>query len=190
MNETYATIQGRLVADPEVRHTRAGQPFTTMRVAVTVRRPVAGQPGQYEDAGTSYYNVSAFRAMGANMAASFHKGEPVVVYGRLRVRQYERDDKTYGTSAEMEAYAAGHDLTYGTTAWSKVARAHYPDADRNSDPEVQAAFYGSGTGGEQAAPSSPLGDPATDPYVIEGQPDGPAEGAETGVTGERPGFAA
>lgn len=37
MNESYITVTGRLVADPEARTTRTGVPFAAFRVASTVR---------------------------------------------------------------------------------------------------------------------------------------------------------
>lgn len=159
MNETYVTIQGRLVADPTVRHTRAGMPFAVFRLAHSARRPVPGEPGRYTDGQTSFYSVSAFRSLGANVGTALRKGEPVTVYGRQRISTWERSDGSTGTSVEVEAYAVGHDLTYGTTAFSKVARAQFSDGDRMSQPEVREAFA-----------ESELGDPERDPYVVDGGP--------------------
>jgi len=102
MNESYITVVGRVVADPQSRTTRTGVPFAAFRLASTVRR-VNRETGQYEDGGTSFYNVSAFRALGANVANSLKKGEPVVVHGRLRVNQWMRADNSHATSVEIDA---------------------------------------------------------------------------------------
>ncbi|MGD9606123.1 MAG: single-stranded DNA-binding protein, partial [Leucobacter sp.] len=51
-------------------------------------------------------------------AASFRKGERVIVSGRLRVRKWENDEKS-GTSVEVEADALGHDLRWGVSRFEK-----------------------------------------------------------------------
>ena len=184
MNESYVTIQGRLVADPDLKQTRAAIPFAAFRVASTVRRPAPG--GGYQDGPTSFFNVSAFRSLGANAAHSLHKGDPVTVYGRLRVNQFTRADGTLGTTAEVDAYSVGHDLTYGRTAFEKVSRAQFGPPDRLADPNVQAAFDAQDE--PAAAPTRPgppeLGDPDTDPYEVAEGPDAadaPAEGRLPGA---------
>ena len=120
MHETDLTIEGRVVADPEHRTTRAGMQFTTFRVASTVRR--RNREGVYVDGPTSFYNVAAFRALGMNALASLRKGDPVLVHGRITINTWQRADESYGTSAEVEALSIGHDLTYGTTEYAKTVR--------------------------------------------------------------------
>ena len=189
MNESYITVTGRVVADPESRTTRNGVPFAAFRLASTVRRPNP-KTREYEDAGTSFYNVTAFRSLGANVAHSLKKGEPVVVYGRLRVNQWMRQDNTHATSVEIDAYNVGHDLSWGTTALSRVTRAQLDTNDRMADEGVQGAMaalegelpaqeedFGSydpgdlatrrGTGDDQDT-----GDPETDDYVVAQEPTG------------------
>jgi single-strand DNA-binding protein len=138
MNEMYVTVSGRLVAKPEARITRGGVPFAALRVASTVRRPNPST-GQYEDAGTSFVNVTAFRSLGANAANCLDRGDPVVVYGRMRVNQWMRHGDIPTTSVEIDAYTIGHDLTYGTTTFTKVTRAQVDQNDRLADPAIQSA---------------------------------------------------
>ena len=139
MNESYITVTGRMVADPESRTTRLGVPFAAFRLASTVRR-LNARTREYEDGGTSFYNVTAFRALGANVANSLRKGEPVVVYGRLRVNQWVRSDNSHATSVEIDAYTVGHDLSWGTTALTRVSRAQLDTHDRLADEGVQDAM--------------------------------------------------
>ncbi|WP_252974916.1 single-stranded DNA-binding protein [Janibacter melonis] len=143
MYETYVTITGRLVADPETRTTRAGQVFTTFRLATSERRRT--RDGVFEDGPTSFYNVAAYRALGVNTRTALHKGEPVVVVGRQRVRQYQRSDESYGTSVEVEAMHVGHDLLWGQTVFSRPVR--------DEGDVVEAGF-----GGEEAVPGVGLVD--------------------------------
>ena len=159
MNEIYVTVCGRLVADPEARTTKTGGvPFAAFRIASTARR-VNRQTGEFEDAGTSFVNVTAFRSLGANVANSLHKGDPVVVHGRMRVNQWMRQDDTPATTVEIDAYSVGHDLSYGTTGFTKVTRPQVDRTDRMSDEAVQSAHA--------RASGEPGFDAETDDYVVE-----------------------
>src|SRR5476649_1037564 len=137
MNETYVTVSGNVVGDPVARLTKADVPFVTFRVASNVRR-VNFKTGEYVDAGTNFVNVTAFRALGINLANSLKKGEPVVVYGRMRINQWVNGEKS-GTTVEIDAYNVGHDLTWGQAKFTKVAKPQFNQSDRMADPEVQAA---------------------------------------------------
>ena len=137
MNETYVTISGNVVGDPQVRMTRANVPFVTFRVASNVRR-VDYKTGEYIDAGTNFVNVTAFRSLGVNLANSLEKGHPVIVYGRMRINQWTNGDRT-GTTVEIDAYNVGHDLTRGQSTFVKVARPQLDQHDRLADPVVQQA---------------------------------------------------
>lgn len=122
MYDTPITVSGRLVADPVLRQTKDGAPMTTFRIASNARRPSANAPGGFEDGPTSFYNVSTFRTLGTNAAIALHKGDPVVVTGQLVINEFDRQDGSRGTSAEITARSVGHDLTWGITAFRKVAR--------------------------------------------------------------------
>ena len=137
MNETYVTVSGNVVGDPVVRATRANVPFVTFRVASNVRR-VDRKTGEYIDAGTNFVNVTAFRALGVNLSNSLNKGEPVIVYGRMRINQWVNGERT-GTTVEIDAYNVGHDLTFGQSTYTRVAKPQLNQTDRMADPEVQDA---------------------------------------------------
>jgi single-strand DNA-binding protein len=137
MNETYVTISGNVVGDPVARATKANVPFVTFRVASNVRR-VDFKTGEYIDAGTNFVNVTAFRSLGVNLANSLKKGEPVLVYGRMRINQWVNGERS-GTTVEIDAYNVGHDLSWGQTQFVKVAKPQLNQNDRMADPEVQDA---------------------------------------------------
>ena len=137
MNETYVTVSGNVVGDPVVRATRANVPFVTFRVASNVRR-VDFKTGEYIDAGTNFVNVTAFRGLGVNLSNSLKKGEPVIVYGRMRINQWVNGERS-GTTVEIDAYNVGHDLTWGQSTFTKVAKPQFNQNDRMADPEVQDA---------------------------------------------------
>lgn len=158
MNETYVTISGNVVGDPQVRMTRANVPFVTFRVASNVRR-VDYKTGEYIDAGTNFVNVTAFRSLGVNLANSLEKGQPVIVYGRMRINQWTNGDRT-GTTVEIDAYNVGHDLTRGQSTFVKVARPQLDQHDRLADPVVQRA-------GEALDGATPGDDPGDDPRAAD-----------------------
>ena len=111
MNETTITVVGRLVADPVIRQTYAGSNVTTFRIATNARKNRPGT-GEFEDGPTSYYNISAYKSLGANAAISLHRGEPVVVTGALEVSTFDRQDGSKGSAADITARQIGHDLSW------------------------------------------------------------------------------
>lgn len=135
MYETYTTVQGRLVADPVVKQGRYGA-FTTFRVAQSERHQVRDEPGRWADSEPNFYDVSVSRGSGENAARCLRKGHPVVVHGRLRVRQFRREDGSYGTAVELEAFALGHDLRWGVTSFTRngdlAAAAGHGDPERDA----------------------------------------------------------
>lgn len=132
MNETTLTVAGRLVADPEHRTTRSGMQFTTFRLATNARR--RNREGVFVDGPTSYYNVATYRSLGMNAKTSLRKGDPVVVRGRLTINDFQRGDDSWGSSADIDAFSVGHDLTFGTTEYAK--------SGRHGDTAAQAAGEG------------------------------------------------
>ncbi|MFI9745664.1 single-stranded DNA-binding protein [Streptomyces sp. NPDC052494] len=119
MNDTTVTLVGNVATAVEYRET-AGGGVARFRFAVTARR-WDRERGLWSDGNTSFYTVSAWRSLGANLAASVSVGEPLVVHGRLRVREDERDGQRK-TFVDVDAVAVGHDLTRGTAAFRRAAR--------------------------------------------------------------------
>ncbi|MFE9136665.1 single-stranded DNA-binding protein [Streptomyces sp. NPDC007355] len=120
MNDTTVTLVGNVATAVEYRDTVAGG-VARFRFAVTARR-WDRERGLWSDGNTSFYTVSAWRSLGANLAASVSVGEPLVLHGRLRVREDERDGQRK-TFVDVDALAVGHDLTRGTAAFRRAARA-------------------------------------------------------------------
>ncbi|MFJ5829932.1 single-stranded DNA-binding protein [Streptomyces sp. NPDC093089] len=127
MNDTTVTLVGNVATAVEYRDTAAGG-VARFRFAVTARRWDREQ-GTWSDGPTSFYTVSAWRSLGANLAASVSVGEPLVVHGRLKVREDERDGQRK-TFVDVAALAVGHDLSRGTAAFRRAAR---PDPELRPD---------------------------------------------------------
>lgn len=72
------------------------------------------------DGDTNWYTVSAFRSLAEHSAESVNKGERIVVTGKLRIRDWENTDRS-GTTVEIEADSLGHDLTWGTSSYTRAS---------------------------------------------------------------------
>lgn len=113
------TITGNVATIPECKHTAAGVPITTFRVASSQRR-FDRATESWIDGHTNWYSISTFRGLAEHAFASLRKGDRVVLTGRLRVRRWESGDRQ-GTSVDVDADAIGHDLLWGTTTFTRAA---------------------------------------------------------------------
>ena len=120
MNENVLTISGNVVAEPRHVITTGGLAITSFRMASTERRFDRGSQ-TWVDGETSWFTVSCFRSMAENVAESISKGQRVLVQGRLRMRDWTSGERS-GTTAEIDAYAVGHDLAFGTSAFTRRSR--------------------------------------------------------------------
>ncbi|MER7106211.1 single-stranded DNA-binding protein [Streptomyces sp. NPDC000229] len=143
MNDTMVTVVGNVATSVDYRDTAMGG-VAKFRFAATARRWDREKAG-WVDGHTSFYTVSAWRALGANLAASVSVGDPLVVHGRLRVREEDWDGQRR-TFVDIDASAVGHDLTRGTSAFRRVMKGEPRPADR-SDAEREVAGGGAGDGG-------------------------------------------
>lgn len=112
------TVTGVVGSDPRAIVTGQQLPITSFRLASS-RRFFNRVTGAWEDAGTNWYTVSAFRNLAFNANASLRKGEHVVVHGRLKQRPWQAGDKS-GVAIEIEADAIGHDLSWGMTQLQRL----------------------------------------------------------------------
>ncbi|MGQ7785951.1 single-stranded DNA-binding protein [Nesterenkonia sp. PF2B19] len=118
MTETI-TVRGFIGND--IRHitTDKGLPISTFRLASTPRR-YDRERGEWVDGETNWYTVTSFRALAQNVHSTLAKGDPVLVTGRLKVRQWSNDTGQRGTSVEIDADGVGHDLTFGTSSFTRL----------------------------------------------------------------------
>ncbi|MBC6458705.1 single-stranded DNA-binding protein [Actinomadura sp. HBU206391] len=121
MNEAHVTLVGWLAQDPFYTVTQNGTSFLSLRVGCTPRR-FDRQTGQWQDLESMFLTVNCWRGLADNINTSkLKRGEPVVVTGRLRIRQYVKDEQLR-FSAEVEATTLGHDLTRGCAEFRRVQR--------------------------------------------------------------------
>ena len=119
MNETLITLQGWLGADVKVREAGDSR-VASFRVACTPRR-FQRKTGEWGDADTQWYTVNAWRALAEHCERSLRRGDPVVLHGRLNATTWTNNAGIAVTSLEVDAFWVGHDLTRGTSVFTRAA---------------------------------------------------------------------
>lgn len=93
----HATIMGRLVRDPELRH--AGEtPVCSFRIACD--RDFKSKGGERE---TDFVDVVVWRKQAENVAKYFTKGRMAVVDGRLQIRPWTDKEGVKRYNSEIVA---------------------------------------------------------------------------------------
>ncbi|MFC6009182.1 single-stranded DNA-binding protein [Angustibacter luteus] len=121
-NEIITTICGNVATDPKSSTTAKGQTLTSFRLASTPRKFDQEVQG-YVDGETTWVNVSCWGSLALNADRSLRKGQPVVVTGALRGREWQSEDGRSGKDFELNAHTLGHDLRRGCADFQKVSRA-------------------------------------------------------------------
>jgi single-strand DNA-binding protein len=114
MYKDFITIAGRLTSDPEVSRTSGGA--TVVKFGLATNERAKDSNGDWRDGHTNFYSVSRWRETGERAAESLRKGDPVVIYGRLQIRTYERRDGGKGTEISLEPEHIGPDLKWVSAA--------------------------------------------------------------------------
>ncbi|TKK87347.1 single-stranded DNA-binding protein [Herbidospora galbida] len=120
MSEIYVTLTGNVTDDPKQFTFGDGSRATSMRVAVD-RRVLDRQTQTWRDGETTFYTVRSYRGLADHVAQSVRRGHPVVVVGKLRVKQFEREGEQRFW-VEVEATSVGHDLKWGISSFERPAR--------------------------------------------------------------------
>ena len=142
MNDIITTVIGNAVTDVSLRTTSTGASVASFRIASNSRR-FDKSTNTWIDQDPSYLSISAWSQLAENVALSVHKGQALVVTGKLKVRQWQDADKS-GTNVEIDAIAIGHDLNRGTSEFTKVKRVSEfyeqdPWINEAADTEISAA---------------------------------------------------
>ena len=114
------TLTGLVATVPHVVSTGDRVPFTSFRLASN-QRYYDRKTSQWVAGETNWYTVTAFRALAVNAGASVHKGDRVIVSGRLKIRRWEAGEKN-GISVDVEAESIGHDLVWGTAQYLRTVQ--------------------------------------------------------------------
>ena len=90
-------MQGRFTKDPELREFGDGKAVLDFSLAVDRRG---------RDQGTDFFDFVAWDRTATNISKFFHKGENIVVKGRLRKEPYTKNDgtKVYKTDIVVDEF--------------------------------------------------------------------------------------
>jgi single-strand DNA-binding protein len=157
IHDAQVNLAGYVATEPKFRKVAGDTSSAKLRVAYTARRRDK-ETGEWGDGPTSFVNVQCWRTLADNVAMSVHKGEPVLVVGRLQIRRYEDPEGSPRTAAEIEATSVGHDLARGV---AKFSRTRWPSAASADETEAPAGAPGPGNGAESAGGLAAGAQPAT-----------------------------
>lgn len=133
MSLNRVTLQGRLVADPEIRSTQSGIAVASFRIAVE-RYFKDKETGERK---ADFFNVTAWRGTADFVCKYFHKGDQIVVDGKLQNNEYTDKDGNNRVSTQVileSAYFCGGGKKDGGAARSHSAGA----ANSYAAPNVSA----------------------------------------------------
>jgi single-strand DNA-binding protein len=130
--DSHVDLAGFVASEPSFKRLENGTSTAKLRVAYTERR-FSRESGEWADGPTSFVTVLCWRTLADNVAISLRKGEPVVVRGRLRVREYSGKDGSPRIAVEVDASSVGHDLSRGVAHFSRTRRAVGETAAENAD---------------------------------------------------------
>jgi len=91
-------LMGRLVKDPELRHTQSGLPVVSFRIAVD-RRYSKDQAERQAD----FIDIVAWRGTAEFVQKFFSKGRLIAVQGHLQVREWQDKDGNKRWATEVVA---------------------------------------------------------------------------------------
>ncbi len=120
-NDNVITIVGNLADEPELRFTPNGVAVTNIRVAVN-QRFFNRESNQWDERLDGFFTVNVWRDYAENVADSLHKGNRVMVTGRLRSRSYEDRDGQTRWVTEIEADEVCPSLRWAKATIERVNR--------------------------------------------------------------------
>jgi single-strand DNA-binding protein len=180
VNETTVTVTGNIAGDVVCRRVGADQHLlATFRVASSERRWDKASES-WVDGDRFTASVNCWRRLAEGAQSSLVKGDPVVVTGRLSVREYETEaGRRYMT--EIAATAVGPDLSRcAAQIWRR--RPSVVDGGEGStgstettETTVTAAADGDATAPADAAGGGSVGD------VVDASDAGPRGATVTGI---------
>jgi len=109
--QVHTSLAGNLVEDPTYRITPAGHAVVNLRVAVN-NRYQDHTTGEWKDGTTVYLSATVWRRLAENTAESLHKGDGVLIIGRLTQRDYTTDTGEKRTTYQLDADHIGASLAH------------------------------------------------------------------------------
>jgi len=127
-NDALFSVTGYVATQPKKGETKSGTKTLTFRIGWTPRE-VSRQTGEWADLPSSFASVTCYRKIAENAAYCLRKGDPIVLKGTLRVREYADQAGTRRNSVDVTADFLGHDLSKGTSNFAKQSHSAQQTAE-------------------------------------------------------------
>ena len=118
-NEAHFSVIGFVATQPRGGYTKGGSRSVSMRVGWTPRS-FDRDTGEWADQPSSFITVQCYKKVAEHAAVCLRRGDPIVVRGTLRVREFVDQKGARRSSVEVMADSIGHDLSRGITVFSKT----------------------------------------------------------------------
>lgn len=125
-------LMGRLVADPELRHTPNDIAVTSFTLAVNRSYVKSGSERQ-----TDFIDIVAWRSTAEFVSKYFHKGQLVAVQGSIQTRTYQ--DKEGNKRKAFEIVADNVYFAESKRDGANYNNDAYADINQNAQPSAYAS---------------------------------------------------
>jgi single stranded DNA-binding protein len=161
VNDAIITVVGYVAAEPRYEVLASGIPVLSLRVGSTPRR-YDRDIGQWRDDDPMFLTASCWRGLADNLqACELKRGDPVIVTGRLRIREYTKDGQRR-FSAQIEATTVGHDLSRGVARFQRTQRSAALPEDRKQADDLADRWLDEEDTGEETSAESTETDETTE----------------------------
>lgn len=126
-------IEGRLTRSPELKFIQSGAAVASFGVACNDRKKNP-QTNEWEDGEPTFLDCTVWREMAEHVAESVHKGDLVLITGRLAMRKYTNKENNEVTTYQVTVETIGPSLQWNDVAVKQRARREQAPAAPADDP--------------------------------------------------------
>lgn len=126
-NDIQVTISGRAGADPVLVVSEGKRDYARFPLATNSRRRNAGN---WEDGPTQWYEVKTWGSLARNVAASIHKGTPIIVSGDLLIEEYQAENGPLVRRPVIHAESIGPNLRL---TQAQIIKVHHQTSGSSSE---------------------------------------------------------
>lgn len=127
------------VSEPELRFTGDGKPWAKVRAVAKDRRK--NQQGEWEDGETCFIDIVVYGKVAENVTESITKGDPMVVTGRLLMREWETSEGRKVTGYSIKADEIGPSLKFRPSRTDRAASEQRPSNPVQQSDDSQFAPF-------------------------------------------------
>lgn len=113
-------LRGRVGTNLTLHRSEEDGGRSFVRFRMVVPRARRKDNGQWEDGEPQWYTVRAWGPLADNMAASLHKGNPLVVVGRPAAHAWINSEGEIRSELAINAFTVGHDMGFGISLYRRL----------------------------------------------------------------------